>query len=110
MNKFENIRKWVIPDKMIIIAAGTKDLLLILKLREERDTHLTLVMKNNGYVELHHTTEKPYKSHLTILKGQLDILEIKTKAEKKYNRTLKPNRSAERSIPFGEQFRNKSKW
>lgn len=87
----KNIKKIVIPNRLIVVAAGKADSLIIFKsLKAKRDEHYTLVIKQNGYVELHLTKEKPHKKHDTLAQGQVNIEKLKSEAEKIYRRVIKP--------------------
>jgi len=78
---------------MLITHGGKTDLLIIIKpLKEKQDKHLTLVIRQNGYVELHSTEEKPEKIHKTLAKGHVNFDRLRSEAARLYKRLIKPVR------------------
>ena len=86
----KEIKKWIIPSKMVIAHGGKTDLLIIIKpLKEKQDKHLTLVIKQNGHVELHSTEEKPEKIHKTLANGHVNFDRLRAEAQRLYKRSIK---------------------
>lgn len=78
---------------MVIAHGGKTDLLIIIKsLKEKHDTHLTLVIKQNGHVDLHSTREKPDNIHETLAEGHINFDRLKFEAQRFFKRSVKPVR------------------
>jgi len=78
---------------MVIAHGGKTDLLIIIKpLKEKQNKHLTLVIRQNGHVDLHSTEEKPEKIHKTLAKGHVNFDRLKSEAQRLYKRSIKPVR------------------
>jgi len=85
------IKKWIVPGKVLVAAGGKKDLLLIWKpLKDYQNRHLTLVIKQSGYVELHLTEEGTKNIHTILATGQVNFDKLKSEAEKLMKRALRP--------------------
>jgi len=78
---------------MVIAHGGKTDLLIIIKpFKEKQDKHFSLVIRQNGHVDLHSTEEKPEKIHKTLAKGHINFDRLKSEAQRLYKRSIKPVR------------------
>jgi len=91
------IKKWIVPGKVLVAAGGKRDLLLIWKpLKDYQNRHLTFVIKQSGYVELHLTEEGTKSIHTILATGQVNFDKLKSEAEKLMKRALRPISKSDR--------------
>jgi hypothetical protein len=89
----KEIKKWIIPSKIVFALGGKTDSLMIIKpLEEKQNKHFTLVIRQNGDVDLHSTEEKPEKIHKTLAKGHINFDRLRSKVQMLYKQSIRPIR------------------
>jgi len=95
--RFDKIRKWVLPGKgksrilAIIGGKADRDAKIIYKKYDVKASqHLTLMITNEGLVDVHLTEEGKEKKYTPLFKGHIDISYLKEQAEALYQKSLEP--------------------
>ena len=93
----DKIKKWILPGKgrsriLAVIGGKTdRDVKLIYKKYGVRASqHVTLMVTNDGRVDIHLTEEAEEKRYVSLFKGHIDIQHLKKQAEALYRKSLKP--------------------
>ena len=91
------IKRWILPgegkSKILAIIGGkaTKDVKFIYKkYGVKASQHVTLMITNDGRVDIHLTEEAKEKKYTSLFKGYVDITYLKKQAETLYRKSLKP--------------------
>jgi len=94
---FDKIKRWILPGegkaKILAIIGGKADRdvkLIYKKCGVKASQHLTLMITNEGLVDIHLTDEAKEKKHTPLFKGHIDISYLKEQAEALYRKSLKP--------------------
>lgn len=95
--RISKIKKWILPgrkkSRILAVIGGKADRDAKIIYKEygvKASQHLTVMITNEGLVDVHLTEEGKAKKHTPLFKGHIDISHLKEQAEALYRKSLKP--------------------